>query len=403
MTPSPLWRNRDYLLLWLGQAVSAAGTGVSELAFPLLVLAISRSPADAGFAGALRALPYLLLGLPAGALIDRWDRRRTMLLCDLGRALSLASIPVAVALGRLTITQLYLTALVEGVLVVFFGLAEASSLPRVVPPEQLPAAVAQAEFTEAGTLLLGPAIGGALFSLGRALPFLSYAASLLTLLAIRTPLQGERHRGEQQLRRAIGEGVAWLWRQPFLRAMTLFNVAAALVLPGSTLIVIVLAQREHASATAIGLLFGLASVGGLLGALATSVTRRRLTVGEAILSTRWGIALLWPLYAIAPNPLALGVITFGFAFSDPIEDVAYFSYRHALIPDALKGRVISVCRLGPSSTRPLGLALTGILLQRLGPITTVLVFWVGLIGLALVVTLAPSIRNAPALAEAASP
>lgn len=401
MISKRLRHNRDYLLLWSGQAVSAIGTSMTELAFPLLVLAVSRSPADAGFAGALGALPYLLLGLPAGALVDRWDRRRTMFVCDLGRGLSLASIPIALALGRLTVAQLYVNALIEGMLVVFFGLAEASCLPRVVPAEQLSAAVAQAEVTEGATGLLGPALAGALFSLGRMLPFLvdaiSYTASLTTLLAIRTPLQGERAETRRQLRREIGEGLVWLWRQPFLRAMTLVNAGTALVLPGSILIVIVLAQRQHASAAMIGLLFALGGVGGVLGSLLGSFTQRRLTVGQAIVGVRAGFAVLWPLYAVAPCPLALGAIEFGFSFIDPIEDVAYFSYRHALIPDALKGRVISVCRLGPSTTRPLGLALTGILLQRLGPIETVLIFWAWLIVLALFAALTPCIRGAPAL------
>src|SRR5262252_8078438 len=114
--PTPLWRNRAYLLLWSGQAVSSVGSSASQLAFPLLILALTQSPAQAGFAGALRALAYLLLGLPAGALIDRWDRKRTMILCDIGRALALGSIPLALALHHLTMAQLYLVSLIEGTL-----------------------------------------------------------------------------------------------------------------------------------------------------------------------------------------------------------------------------------------------------------------------------------------------
>src|SRR5712671_8114033 len=97
--PKSLWLNLDYMLLWSGQMVSNVGTQVSTLAFPLLILAVTGSPAQAGFVGALRALPYVIFSLPAGALIDRWDRKRTMILCDAGRAISLASIPVAYALG----------------------------------------------------------------------------------------------------------------------------------------------------------------------------------------------------------------------------------------------------------------------------------------------------------------
>src|SRR5262249_26294928 len=129
--PLSLWRNRDYLLLWGGQAVSSIGGEASNLAFPLLILALTHSPAQAGFVSALRSLAYLLLGLPAGALIDRWDRKRTMILCDVGRALVLGSIPLALVFGRLSMAQIYLVSLVEGALYVFFSLAETAALPRV--------------------------------------------------------------------------------------------------------------------------------------------------------------------------------------------------------------------------------------------------------------------------------
>src|SRR5262245_61063024 len=99
--PLPLWRNRNYLLLWSGQAISSVGGEASQLAFPLLVLAVTNSPIQAGIAGALRALAYLFFGLPAGALVDRWDRKRVMILCDAGRALALGSIPLALALDHL--------------------------------------------------------------------------------------------------------------------------------------------------------------------------------------------------------------------------------------------------------------------------------------------------------------
>ncbi len=109
-----LWRNRDFVLLWSGQAVSTLGTRFSGLALPLLVLAVTYSPAQAGLIGALSFLPYLVFGLPAGALVDRWDRKRTMALCDLARCIAFGSVPLAVALGRLTMPQLYLVALVDG-------------------------------------------------------------------------------------------------------------------------------------------------------------------------------------------------------------------------------------------------------------------------------------------------
>src|SRR2546429_3147542 len=111
--PKALWLNRDYMLLWSGQLVSNIGTQVSQLAFPLLILALTHSPALAGIAAALRALPYLIFSLPAGALIDRWDRKRVMIICDAGRALALGSIPVALLFGWLSIAQILIVTTIE--------------------------------------------------------------------------------------------------------------------------------------------------------------------------------------------------------------------------------------------------------------------------------------------------
>ena len=183
--PVALWRNRDYVLLWSGQMISSVGTRVSMLAFPLLVLAITHSPAQAGLIGAMRALPYALLILPAGALVDRWNRKRVMILCDIGRAIALGSIPIALIIGHLTIAQLYIVSLVEGTLFTFFGLAETACLPQVVSKEQLPTAAAQGMVIDSVSELIGPSIGGVLYSIGRAVPFLtdaiSYGASVVSL------------------------------------------------------------------------------------------------------------------------------------------------------------------------------------------------------------------------------
>ncbi|MBO0782908.1 MAG: MFS transporter, partial [Ktedonobacteraceae bacterium] len=129
--PLSLWRNRDYLLLLSGQTISGVGSQVSLVAFPLLILALTHSPAQAGLMTAVRSLPRLIVTLPAGALVDRWDRKRLMLLCDTGRALALGSIPLALWLGYLSDIQLYLVALIEGTLFAFFTLAESAALPRV--------------------------------------------------------------------------------------------------------------------------------------------------------------------------------------------------------------------------------------------------------------------------------
>ena len=336
-----LWRNRDYMLLWSGQALSDIGGAVSELAFPLLVLAVTHSPAQAGFVAALRALPATLFSLFAGVLVDRWNRKWVMLACDAGRALSLASIPVAFALGRLSIWQLYVTAFLEGALMIVFMLAKTTAVSQVVTREQLSMAISQEELVEGTTSLFGPSLSGALYTLNAMFPFvtdaLSYLISIVTLLLIRAPFQRERTPTRRKLWVEIGEGASWLWHQPFILTMTLLMGAGALVLPGSALVVIVLAQRQHVPAALIGLIFAAGGIGSILGSLLAPRLENRLTVGQSVLLARWYFVLSWPLYALAPIPLVLGAVEFGAGFIDPIEDVppgigrepAAPQYRHA--------------------------------------------------------------------------
>jgi MFS family permease len=155
----PLHRQREYMLLWGSQVVSNFGAHASGIIYPLLILALTGSPAQASWATALRIVPYLLLSLPVGALIDRWDRRRVMLACHVGRAAVVASLPVAMVAGVLTVQQIYVVAVLEGVLMVFFNIAETAALPRVVPLVQLPQATAQNQAGFAAASIAGPALG----------------------------------------------------------------------------------------------------------------------------------------------------------------------------------------------------------------------------------------------------
>src|SRR5437868_113220 len=341
--PTPLWRNLDYLLLWSGQLVSSTGTMVSQLALPLLILALTGSPAQAGFAGALRALPYLIFSLPAGALIDRWDRKRVMIFCDTGRALSMASIPFALAIGQLTVLQLFIVSAIEGTLYVFFNIAEAACLPRVVAKEQLPAATAQHMATDGINARICPPLGGALYALGSMLPFLadaiSYFASVISLFFIKANFQELRVAARRKLWVEIGEGLSWLWHQPLIRFMALLTGGNNLISAGFILIVIVLAQHMHASSFTIGVIFATGGIGAILGALVATPIQKRFSFGQAIIGTSWAFALVMPFYIIAPDPLVLSILTAAVFISGPIYNVVQFSYRSALIPDGLQGRV----------------------------------------------------------------
>lgn len=395
---SPLWRNRDYVLLWSGQTISTIGGSVSLLAFPLLVLAVTGSALQSSIALALRTLPRTFSMFFAGALVDRWDRKRVMIACDIGRALSIVSIPLALILGHLTLGQLCFNAFLEGTLQSFFEVAYSSSLGQIVSNEQLSAAMGQEEVVEGVTSLLGPSLAGVLYGVASVLPFIadaiSYTASFVTLFLIRTPLQqvgtGERHHLVLEIR----EGFAWMWRQPVLRTMNLVNSIGALITPGSTLVLIVLAKQQHASDTLLGIVVACGGIGALISSLLSPFIQRFLTVGRAIIITRWIFVLLWPLYMLLPHFWLLGVVEFFIGFADPIEDVPYFSYRLAIIPDRLRGRVISACRLFTSVSNPLGLLLTGWSLEHWGTGSTIIIASVVLSATALTFSCSKAIRDA---------
>lgn len=398
-----LWRNRDYVLLWSGQMVSSVGTRVSLLAFPLLILAITHSPAQAGLIAALRGLPYALFVLPAGALIDRWNRKLVMILCDAGRAIALGSIPVALLLSHLTILQLYIVSLVEGILFTFFNLAETACLPRVVPKEQLSTAVAQSMIIDSTSGMLGPSLGGALYGIGRAIPFfmdaISYAASVLSLFFIKAKFQEERNPTPVRLWTDIREGLSWLWHHPVIRFLALLTGGITMPVIGYALILIVLAQGQHASSFTIGLIFAASGIGSICGALLVTPLQKRFKFGPLMIGSTWAWALTWLLFAIAPNPLMLGIVTALSFIIVPIYTSVQFGYRLSVIPDHLQGRVNSVFRLIAFGGEPIGLAVTGALLQAIGPVPTILVLFIPQLILSVAATFNKHLRNARPVGE----
>lgn len=362
-----LWRNRDFLLLWSGQAVSSLGTAMTQTAYPLLVWDLSHSAAMVGLVGGIGTLPYLLLSLIVGALIDRWDRKRVMILCDIGRTLNLASVLLALFLGRLTGIQICLNTLIEGTFFVFFNLAEVACLPRVVSNEQLPLAAAQNEATMGTTVLVGPLLGGALYSLRQLLPFLadavSYAVSVLSLSLIHVPFQQEQRGQRRALWIEIREGLCWLWQQPVLRFMALLTGILNFISGGLTPILLVLVKQEHGSSLLYGSILTLGGFGAILGSVLGAPVHKRLPLGSIVLTVLWVNALIFPCYALAPHPVLLGLISAVLFVCGPIYNVAQLSYRLALIPDELQGRVNSVYRLLAFGFLPLGWSLTGLLIQ----------------------------------------
>lgn len=392
-----LWRNHDFVILLSSQSFSWFGTTMTGVAYPLLALSLTRSPLQAGIVSALNGLPYLILALLAGSLVDRVDRKRLMIVCDAGRTLALASIPIAAITWEPTIVQLYLVALVEGIFAVFFNVAEAAALPRVVARDQLPAASAQQMTWGSLAGLVGPGIGGALFSLARVLPFLgdalTYLASALSLLAIKTHFQAERTRERWEPRREIREGMSWLWNQPVIRFMAFLSFGGVFASSSRALIMIVLAKRVGASPTAVGIVLSAGAVGAVIGSLLSKPIHQRFATGHIIIGLGWATVLVWPLYAVTANPLEIGVVAAAVTFTTPIYNVAAFSFRAALIPDDLQGRVNSVYRFIAYVGAPLGRLAAGWLLQVVGPRSTALLFGVVWLAMAVASTSNAGLRS----------
>ena len=386
-------------------AVSVLGSRISTVAYPLLVLALTGSPGLAGLVGFLATLPYLVLQLPAGALVDRWNRKRLMIVCDVVRALALASIAFALWADALGIAQVMLVAFVEGACYVFYNLAQSAAVRHVVPPAQLAAALGRNEARERGAYMLGFPLGGILFGVGRAVPFLvdalSYAASIVTLLLIRKDFQGElRPQRATRMASEVKEGIVWLWNQPFLRATAFLVAASNLLFAALVLVLIVLARDGGASAGLIGVMLAGAGVGGVAGSLLAPRLERRLSMKRIVIGANWVWALLLPLMLVAPGPLALGGIFAAMAFVGPVWNVAIGAYQLTITPDRLLGRVTSAETLLAYGAIPLGSLAAGLLLEAAGARGAIVALAAGMLLVAVAATASAGIRSAPSLAEA---
>lgn len=400
--PTPLRQNRDFVLLQAGQLLSSIGASSTQIAYPLLVLALTRSPAKAGVVGFVGVLPYALFALLAGVAADRFNRKRVMIWMDAVRAAAVATLVVALAFDALTFAQIVAVAFVEGSAFVFFNIAEVGAVRSVVPARQLPDAFAAEQARLSVVTLVGPPVGGALFGLGRALPFLadaiSYVFSVISLLWMRTPFQEDRERDTTPIRAQIREGISWLWAQRYLRTSALIFAGNNFVFQGIFLAFIVVARRDGLSSAAIGALIALFGTAAFCGSLIAGRMGRRLGVRTLMLLSQWTNGL-FVLFVFAPNALVLTALALPGAFIAPWLNAAIIGYRTAVTPDHLIGRVSSVARNIALLAMPLGPLVTGFLLDSFSERTTMIVLGATAVVLAIVSTVAPSIRKPPSLAE----
>jgi MFS family permease len=402
VTAVPLRRNRDFVLLQAGQLLSEAGTQSATIAYPLLVLGATGSAAKAGMVAFARGLSLTLFALPAGVVADRWNRRPLMVAADGVRVLAVGGLAAAVVAGRLDFWAIPLVAFVEGAGAALFSAAQAGALRAVVPARQLPGAAGAQTGRLAAVGLVGPPLGGALFGLARALPFLvdavSYAFSTVSVLAMRGPFQEAREPDRSPLRSRVGEGFRFLWGHRFLRTCAFLFGLSNFIGVGVVFAVVVLGQRQGLPGGRVGVL--VAAFGGcvLAGSFLAPLVSRVLSVRAVLLLELWtwlgcGLFLIWPnVYVLTAGSLPT-------ALAIPSTNSVVHGYRMAMTPDRLLGRVESIWRTISLLLTPLGPLVAGILLDALPARAAIGLF--AAVALVLVVwgNLSPSIRAAPSLDE----
>jgi hypothetical protein len=381
------------------------GSRITATAYPLLVLALTGSAAQAGLVGFLAMLPHLLFQLPGGVLVDRWHRRRVMLFADAGRGLAVATLVVGLALDSLTIAWIGAVAFAEGSLSVFFQLSERGAVRALVAREQLTPALATNEARSRGAGLLGRPLGGILFDAGRAVPFLadaaSYVVSFVAVVLMRTPLQEER---EPRTGRFLGEaleGVRWIWCQPFIRTTTLAVAASNFLFQGVTLAVIVMLTEGGSSGTVVGVVLGGMGLGGVLGSLAAPRVQRRLPSHVVVVAANWAWAALIPLIALDPPVFLFVALMVAIGLIGPLWNVVVIAYQLSIVPERLVARVQGAGTLVAWGTIPLGSLTAGLLIEWVGAVGAILALSGFMVVIAAGMNAARSVRHAPPMPQEA--
>lgn len=396
----PLRKNREFRLLWTGVGISLLGSRAGAVGYGLLLLRQTGSAAQAGLVASAALLPSLLVQLPAGVLVDRWDRRTLMIGCDVGRVLALVSVLVAVATGHIWPAHLAAVAFAEGSLALVHQLAERGAVRNVVAAEHLGAAFAQNEARGRAAGLLGGPLGTVLFAVDRWWPFLfaalSYVLSLAALLAIRTDFQERRGAAEARtIRTELAQGVEWLWRQRFLR-IALATVAGSNVLFQVLILTVpfILLEEHGRSPGTVGVVLAVSGVGGMLGALSARWWMPKLSLRAVLIGSTALWTALMPCMAFAHDPLALGALFAVMNYVGGVLNVLAAVYQIRITPDALQGRAGATAGLLVSGASALGALLGGFLLDAWGSQRVSLAVGLAMAAITAAAAAAPSVRSA---------
>jgi MFS family permease len=336
--------NRNFRLLWIGQVLSDLGSQIGTLAYPLLVLALTHSAVIAGVVGTAANAAAFLVRLPAGAFTDRVDRRRTLIVCDAVRTLALGLLAALVAVHAVDWPLVLVVALIDRVGDTLFTPAAIAALPLIVEDEHLESAWAVSEGRQYAANLVGPPLGGVLYGLGRAVPFVADAVSYGISVFTSRGLRGEfapaaEAGGGRGLWADAFDGLRLLWQDALLRAVLIQAPLLNFAFNGAIFTVILGLRRNGSSAAVIGGAEAVIMLGGLLGALVAAPIRRRLTVLQAILVLTVSGALLMLLAAaVMPSPAVAVPLAIPLILS-PATNAALFAIVLRRTPPAVHGRV----------------------------------------------------------------
>lgn len=371
MTTRDVLRDADFRRLWVGTTASRLGTSVSSVATPLVALEVlDASALVVSLLTAALWSPWLLVGLPAGALVDRLPGRAVMLVSDAVALVALASVPAAAWAGRLTEAHLLGANLVLGTCSVFFTTAWVRYLPALVGPERVVPANAVLHGSESAAQVAGPGVAGVLAGAlgavaGLAVDALTYLVSAWCLLTVRRRPRQEPAAARRPLHVEIAEGVRVVARDRYLRCLVLHGAASNLPLAGYQAVLVVFLVRDVGlSAASVGLLLALTGLGGVLGASCVQQLTRRLGSARTLVLCKAGAgpcALLVPLTGDGWRVVLLVVGTTLVVAGVVAGNVVSSSFRQAYVPADLLGRVTTSMQLVNLGTIPLGAVVAGVL------------------------------------------
>jgi MFS family permease len=383
-----LWRNRQFNIFWFGQAFSVLGDAFALIALPLLVFKLTNSVFQMGLITSASGVSMLLTGLFAGVIVDRMDRRRLMIWCDLGRVLVFGAIPLGWWLLGPQLWLLYVVTVLGSALGMVFQVAYTTAIPNLVDHEQLTDANSRLQMTFALGTAIGPFLAG--FFSNRygpaaaigvdAISFLASALSL-TLIRLRPSSAAQPARPSALSFDELIAGARFVLSEPVLRSVTvIFFLFTLIAAGGYDLFIYYLKHDLGQNDSAVGIVFGVAALGGVLGGVLAPLLRRRLGFGICFIGGMCIECIAIALIGLAPTVPLIAGLAAGMAFANTVKLINSMSLRQEVTPDHLLGRVTSAFWILIRVPRPIGAALaTGLAAQIGAPAVLILM---GVLGLA---------------------